>query len=84
MMAATQRPVSVAALTEQATQVGWRNVPTWYLVSENDRAISPEVQHFMASRMKAATTSVDGSHVAFIAHPDTTARLISEAVGSLA
>jgi hypothetical protein len=45
-------------------------------VCEQDNAISPEAERFMARRMNAQTISVTGSHVAFIAQPDVAANLI--------
>ena len=69
-MAVSQRPLSAAALTENATLAGWKSLPTWYMVSERDNAIPPDCERFMAQRMGASTESVEGSHAAFIAHPD--------------
>jgi pimeloyl-ACP methyl ester carboxylesterase len=36
-----KRPLSAAAFTEPATVVGWRDLPTWYLVSEHDTPSHP-------------------------------------------
>jgi pimeloyl-ACP methyl ester carboxylesterase len=82
-MAVSQRPLAAAAFTEAATAVGWRNVPSWYLVSEHDNAIPPECERFMAERMNAVTESIDASHVAFISHPDAASGLILKALASL-
>jgi pimeloyl-ACP methyl ester carboxylesterase len=80
-MAVSQRPLSVAALTEEASAVGWKNLPCWFMVSEEDNAIPPEAQHFMAERMGAVTESVaGGSHAVFIARPDIAAGLIMKAI----
>jgi pimeloyl-ACP methyl ester carboxylesterase len=81
-MAVSQRPLSAAALTEKAVAAGWKNLPCWYMVSEHDNAISPDCERFMAKRMDAATESVDGSHTAFVAHPDVAAALIMRAVAA--
>ena len=82
-MAVSQRPLSAAALTEKATIAGWRQLPAWYLVSEEDNAISPDCERFMAKRMGAAVESVSGgSHAAFIARPDVAAALILRAIGA--
>jgi pimeloyl-ACP methyl ester carboxylesterase len=81
-MSVSQRPLSAAALTENATLAGWKTLPTWYMVSERDNAIAPDCERFMAERMRASTESVDGSHAAFIAHPDIAAALILKAVAS--
>jgi len=80
VMYATQRPLAVAALTENATAAGWKAIPSWYLVSSRDSAISPEAQRFMARRMGSATEEIDGSHTAFIAQPVRTAEFIKTAL----
>jgi pimeloyl-ACP methyl ester carboxylesterase len=80
VMFATQRPLSLAALTEKATAAGWRTHPCWYLVSEQDHAIAPEAERFMAERMKATMDSISGSHTAFIAQPVRVASFIKKAL----
>jgi pimeloyl-ACP methyl ester carboxylesterase len=81
-MAVSQRPLSSAALTEPATTAGWKNLPSWYLVSEHDNALPPDAQRFMAKRAEAVTESVDGSHAAFIARPKVAAGLILKAMAT--
>jgi pimeloyl-ACP methyl ester carboxylesterase len=79
VLRATQRPFSLAALTENATAAGWKTIPSWYLVSNQDNAIPPEAEVFMAERMGATTERVEGSHTAFIAQPLAAAALIAKA-----
>jgi len=79
-MAVRQRPLSAAAFTDGATAVGWKSLPTWYMVSEEDNAIPPDAERFMAKRMNAVTESVKGSHTAFIARPEIAAGLILKAL----
>jgi pimeloyl-ACP methyl ester carboxylesterase len=81
LMYATQRPLAVAALTEKATAAGWKAIPSWYLVSSDDNAISPEAERFMAERMGSTTEEISGSHTAFIAQPVRTAEFIKTALG---
>jgi len=81
-MAVSQRPLSAAGLTENATVAGWKSLPTWYMVSERDNAIPPDCERFMAQRMNASTEEVNGSHAAFIVHPDVAAGLILKAVAA--
>ncbi len=76
-MAVSQRPLSAAAFTESATAAGWKNLPSRYMVSEQDDA-----ERFMAKRMEAVTESVNGSQAAFIGHPDIAARLILKALSA--
>jgi pimeloyl-ACP methyl ester carboxylesterase len=80
VMAATQRPGSGAALSETCTAAGWKTIPSWFLISAHDKAISPESEHFMAERMKATVETIDGSHVAFIAQPVKVADFIRKAL----
>jgi pimeloyl-ACP methyl ester carboxylesterase len=82
-MAVSQRPLAAAAFTEQPSAVGWRDLPSWYLVSEHDNAIPPDCERFMAQRMNAVTESVDASHVAFIAQPEVASGLILKALASV-
>jgi pimeloyl-ACP methyl ester carboxylesterase len=81
-MAVSQRPVSLAALTENATMAGWKNLPSWYMVSEHDNALPSDAQRFMAKRAAAVTELVDGSHAAYIARPDVAAGLILKALAT--
>jgi len=78
----TQRPLSLAALTENATAAGWKTTPSWYLVAEHDNAIAPDAERFMADRMGATTKSIAGSHTAFIAQPVAVAAFIAEALAA--
>ena len=80
VMFATQRPLSLAALTENATAAGWKTKPSWYLVSEHDNAIPPDTERFMAKRMGATTEEIAGSHTAFIAQPVAVAAFIRRAL----
>jgi pimeloyl-ACP methyl ester carboxylesterase len=82
IMFATQRPLSLAALTEKATAAGWRAHPCWYLISEQDNAIPPDAERFMAERMNATADSISGSHTAFVAQPVRVASFIKKALAS--
>jgi hypothetical protein len=48
-------------------------------VTQNDRAINPELQRFMAQRIGAKITEVNSSHVPFISHPNEVTKLIEAA-----
>ena len=61
--------LSAAAFTEECTSAGWRTKPTAYLVSAQDRAISPDTERFMAERMGRRVATIDASHVAFMSRP---------------
>jgi pimeloyl-ACP methyl ester carboxylesterase len=85
-MATTQRPVTLEALqAPSGDRPLWKDVPSWYLVAGQDRNIPAELQHFMAHRAAARRTIElpTASHAVAVSHPDTTARLILEAVSAV-
>jgi len=53
VLAAVQRPISLACITVPAGRPLWKDVPTWFLLAEQDHMIVPATQRFMAERMKA-------------------------------
>jgi pimeloyl-ACP methyl ester carboxylesterase len=69
VMAATQQPITVQCFNDKITDAGWKNLPTWYQVSENDRMIPPPAEQFMAQRMKAKTITLPTSHVPMVSQP---------------
>jgi pimeloyl-ACP methyl ester carboxylesterase len=81
VMAATQKPVSGGALAAGLPSAAWRTIPSWYLVSKQDHAISPDLERFYAKRMGAHTSEIDASHVSFISHPKEVTALIEQAAG---
>ncbi len=82
LMAATQRPVTDAALSEPSTAAAWKTLPSWAIYGTGDLNIPPEAMAFMADRANSVTTVVDGaSHVLLISHPDKVASVIEAAAG---
>src|SRR5262249_20424607 len=78
---AVQAPFQKALLTGKTTQAAWRSKPSFYAVSTEDRTINPDLERFMAKRMRAKTVEVKASHLSLISHPDGITRLILEAAG---
>jgi pimeloyl-ACP methyl ester carboxylesterase len=81
-MAASQRPAEVATLNQLSGVPAWKTIPSWYLVANQDHAIPPAVERFMAHRMTAHTVEIDSSHVAMISHPNAVTDLIKAAANS--
>jgi len=79
VMAAAQRPSTLATLGEPSGAPAWKTIPSWYLVARKDQAIPPAAQRFMAARMKAHVREVSSSHVAMTSHPGVTADLVRTA-----
>jgi pimeloyl-ACP methyl ester carboxylesterase len=80
-LAATQRPATQEALTEPSgDRPLWKDVPSWFLIGEEDHIIPPELQRFMARRIGAKSiVEVKASHVPFVSQPDAVAQLIEDA-----
>jgi pimeloyl-ACP methyl ester carboxylesterase len=78
---AVQQPFNKALLTGKTTQAAWREKPSYYAVSTEDRTINPDLQRFTAKRMGARTIEVPASHLSLISHPHEIANLILEAAG---
>jgi hypothetical protein len=53
VLATVQRPISLACVTVPTGHPLWKDLPTWFLVAEQDHMIIPATQRFMAERMKA-------------------------------
>jgi pimeloyl-ACP methyl ester carboxylesterase len=84
-MAATQRPATQEALVEPSGEAPlWRELPSWFLIGEEDRVIPAALQHFMAERAGAQRViEIPGaSHAALVSHPNETAQLIREAAAA--
>jgi pimeloyl-ACP methyl ester carboxylesterase len=79
IMATVQKPANVAHFADPTTAVAWKTLPSWYLISTNDRMIPPSLQQMFASRMKATTISVPSSHASIVSHPFQVFELIQAA-----
>jgi pimeloyl-ACP methyl ester carboxylesterase len=81
-MAISQVLISADSFTHQVKSPAWKAKPTWYMVATADRSINPDQERMMAKRAHAKTVEVNSSHVAYISHPNETAKLIEEAATS--
>jgi pimeloyl-ACP methyl ester carboxylesterase len=78
---AVQGRISTTLFASKTSAAAWRSKPTWYAVSTQDRTTAPELQRFLANRMKAKTIEVKSSHLSMLSHPDEIANLITTASG---
>jgi pimeloyl-ACP methyl ester carboxylesterase len=79
IMAATQKPINGKSFGETQPAAAWKTIPSWYIVSTEDRAINPDLQRYYAKRINATTTEIEASHVPFLSHPKEVARVIEAA-----
>jgi len=83
LMAAVQKPLSLAGFGGEESTPARKTIPSWYLLCTNDRMIPPPAQEFMAKRMGAAVRSVPSSHAPFMSQPDAVADIIALAAESV-
>lgn len=81
LMAAGQRPVTEAALTEKSGEPAWKVLPAWFVYGDGDKNIPPQALEFMAERAESKRTVVveGASHVVMVSNPQLVADLIEEA-----
>jgi pimeloyl-ACP methyl ester carboxylesterase len=81
LMAAGQRPIAEAALTEAAGAPAWKNLPSYFVYGSADKNIPAAALQFMADRAQSRKTVVieGASHVVMTSKPEQVARLIEDA-----
>jgi pimeloyl-ACP methyl ester carboxylesterase len=84
LLAAVQRPISLACITVAAGRPLWRDVPSWFLLAEQDHMIIPETQRFMAERMKAKIKAHAVDHTPSVTAPAVVVAIIRDAIRSVA
>jgi pimeloyl-ACP methyl ester carboxylesterase len=84
-LAATQRPFAARCLTDKAPKaVGWKTIPSWYVIGDADKVIPPDVLLKFATRAKSKIYHVPGGdHPSMIAHPEVTVAAIEDAANAV-
>ena len=83
VLAAVQRPISVGCITVPVGRPLWKDVPSWFLVAEDDRMIVPETQRYMAERMKAKIKAHAVDHTPSVTAPRAVVDIIRDAIRSI-
>src|SRR3954471_19696891 len=78
---AEQSPTAASLFGGRTTVAAWRSKPSWYAVSKLDQTISPDLERFLAARMKATTVELEAGHLSLVSHPKEIADLILAAAG---
>jgi pimeloyl-ACP methyl ester carboxylesterase len=81
LLAAVQRPISPACITAPVNRPLWKDRPTWFLITEQDRMIVPDTQRFMAERMHARVRSRLVDHTPIVTAPGLVVDIIRQAIG---
>jgi pimeloyl-ACP methyl ester carboxylesterase len=80
VLAAAQKPIRASALLDRVTAAAWRARPSWYVVTDEDRMISPALQAQIAKTINANVFVLHSGHLPFLAKPRETADAILAAV----
>jgi pimeloyl-ACP methyl ester carboxylesterase len=83
VLSAAQQPIAAKAFGETVSQVAWKEKPSWYVLTTKDRAVSPDVEKFMAERMGAKVVPMASSHLAPVSHAGAIADVIDRAAREL-
>jgi pimeloyl-ACP methyl ester carboxylesterase len=81
---ATQGVPDVELFNQKIKGAAWQTKPSWYIVGKNDRTVHPDLQRFVAERMRAKTYELDSSHVAMLSNPQRVLDVIREAAAATA
>src|SRR5262245_43622240 len=80
LLAAVQRPISLNCITVPVGRPLWKDIPSWFLVAEDDRMIVPETQRYMAERMNAKTKVHAVDHAPSVTAPGAVVDIIRDAM----
>ena len=83
VLAAVQRPISINCITVPAGRPLWKDIPSWFLVAEDDRMIISATQLYMAERMKAKIKAHAVDHTPSVTAPTVVVDIIRDAIRSV-
>ena len=80
LLAAVQRPIAPSCISTPVGRPRWHDLPSWFLVAEQDYMILPETQRFMAQRMRARVRAQEVDHTPMVTAPTKVVEIIREAI----
>ena len=80
---ATHAAPAADLFTQKMGGTAWRSKPSRYIVATKDRTVQPELQRFLAKRMKATITETESSHVPMLSKPKVVIDVIREAARAI-
>ncbi len=83
VLAAVQRPISLSCITVPVGRPLWKDIPSWFLIAEDDRMIVPDTQRYMAERMKAKVAEHAVDHTPSVSAPTAVVAVICAAIRSV-
>jgi len=83
LLAAVQRPLNPACISTPVPRPRWRDLPSWYLIAEQDSMILPATQRFMAQRMQARVRAHEVDHAPIATAPGVVVDLLREVIAEV-
>jgi pimeloyl-ACP methyl ester carboxylesterase len=83
VMTVTQGPLAAKAFEQAVKAAAWKKKPSWYVLSANDRVVSPSLQSTVAKRMDAKITTLQSGHMSLISHATEVSKVILEAAAQV-
>jgi pimeloyl-ACP methyl ester carboxylesterase len=84
VMAVTQKAPVGSTFADAVSEPAWKQKPTWYQISTNDRMIHPDTERRMAARMNPRrVVELEASHASLASQPNAIVDLIDHAVAEL-
>ncbi|WP_413993709.1 alpha/beta hydrolase [Labrys okinawensis] len=83
VLRAVQRPIKPECITVKVERPRWKELPSWFLIAEDDHMILAETQRFMAERMKATVRSHKVDHTPSVTAPGLVVDIVMEAVRAI-
>ena len=71
-----QKPVSYRIFEAKLSSPAWKTKPNHYLVTTDDRILSPDTQRALATRIGARVEEVAASHMVLLSQPEAVAAFI--------
>jgi pimeloyl-ACP methyl ester carboxylesterase len=84
ILAATQRPATVAALNEPSGVPAWRTIPSWFLIGTQDRIIPPAAERAMAEHAGSTISTFNAGHLGLVSDPAAVTRVVERAAKATA
>ena len=79
-LAATQRPITLGAITEPSGAPAWKTIPSWDLIGTQDQLIPESQQLIMAERAGSDISYFNAPHLGLISQPWAVVRVIDQAI----
>jgi pimeloyl-ACP methyl ester carboxylesterase len=80
---ATHAAPAIDLFTQKVDGVAWKDRPSWYVLATQDRTVHPDLQRFVAKRMRATVVETPSSHVPMLSNPNVVLDVIRKAANSV-